>query len=65
MIRLDLDPREAEVLCEVLDGYLADLRMEIADTDLLDYRQRLKARKEVIIKALAGLRHTPEAPFPE
>ena len=50
MVRLDLDPTEAEVLRMVLESYLSDLRMEIADTDLMDFREKLKARKVVLRK---------------
>lgn len=42
---------EAEMLSEILEGYLSDLRMEIADTDQMDFREGLK-RKEVFLKEL-------------
>jgi len=45
MKRLDLDDRQAEMLTEVLESYLSDLRMEIADTDSKDFRDTLKARE--------------------
>ena len=43
MVHLALKPTEAEVQRMVLESYLSDLRMEIADTDSLDYREKLKA----------------------
>ncbi|MGD2067514.1 MAG: hypothetical protein PVI57_02420 [Gemmatimonadota bacterium] len=46
MVDLKLDADEAELLRQVLRDYLSDLRMEIADTDSLDYRDRLKDRKQ-------------------
>ena len=48
MVHLALKPTEAEVLRMVLESYLSDLRMEIADTDSMDYREKLKARKTVL-----------------
>ena len=33
------------MLREVLENYLSDLRMEIADTDSMDFREGLKHRK--------------------
>ena len=48
MVHLQLEPTEAEVLRMVLESYLSDLRMEIADTDSMDYREKLKARKKVL-----------------
>jgi hypothetical protein len=61
MVHLVLEPTEAEVLRMVLESYLSDLRMEIADTDSMDYREKLKGRKVVlrgivnrIVEARAG-----------
>jgi hypothetical protein len=48
MVHLELEPRDAEVLRLALESYLSDLRMEIADTDSLDYREELKAQKAVL-----------------
>ena len=55
MVTLDLDPDERQILKEVLESYLSDLRMEIADTDRMDFREMLKERKEVILKAVRSL----------
>lgn len=55
MITLDLSPEEADVLRTVLDSYLSDLRMELADTDRKDFRDMLKQRKGVIEKTIAVL----------
>lgn len=55
MIQLDLNPEEREILAEVLGSALSDLRMEISDTDSMDFRQKLKERKSVIEKALAAV----------
>ena len=53
---LDLDMEEREILADVLDTYLADLRMEIGRTDRQDYRVMLKRRKAILQKAAAQLR---------
>ncbi len=56
MISLELSASDAGVLAEALESYLSDLRMEIADTDSKDFRDGLKARKEVLVRALEALR---------
>jgi hypothetical protein len=53
MVRIELQPTEAEVLKMVLESYLSDLRMEIADTDSMDFRNKLKARKVILRKVVA------------
>ncbi len=55
MLDLDLTVDEIDVLRHVLESYLSDLRMEIADTDSFDFREMLKHRKQVINKVLDGL----------
>lgn len=64
MVRLELTPTDAEILRMVLESYLSDLRMEIADTDSQDFREKLKARKRVLRKIadeLAGKREVTKA----
>lgn len=51
MPTLTLDPGEAGLLRDVLESYLSDLRMEIANTDSMDYREVLK-KKEVLLKKI-------------
>lgn len=48
MVHLELEPTDAEVLRLVLESYLSDLRMEIADTDSMEFREKLKTRKAVL-----------------
>lgn len=55
MIQIDLTGEETEILRAVLESYLSDLRMEIADTDRMDFREGLKHRKAVLMKVLDGL----------
>jgi hypothetical protein len=49
-MRLELTSREAAVLASLLDTTLSDLSYEIANTDGLDYREHLKARRAVLRK---------------
>lgn len=58
MVRLELSARETEVLKDVLEGAVSDLRMEIADTDSKDYRERLKERKQALQRILAEVSGT-------
>jgi hypothetical protein len=44
-VQLTLTSEEASVLHEVLDNYVSDLRMEISNTDSMDFRERLKTKK--------------------
>lgn len=56
MTHLELNQQDVEVLEDVLESYLSDLRMEIADTDLKDFREGLKTKKEVLVKILDELK---------
>jgi hypothetical protein len=59
MVHIELEPHDAEVLRLALENYLSELRMEIANTDSLDYREELKARKAVlrrIVGMVGGIR---------
>lgn len=53
MVSVTLEDAEARILRETLESFLSDLRMEIADTDLKDFRDRLKARR-VVLEKIAG-----------
>ncbi|HEY3173632.1 MAG TPA: hypothetical protein VGK86_13775 [Thermoanaerobaculia bacterium] len=50
---IQLAEEEAEVLRSVLEEYISELRMEVANTDSMDFRENLK-RKEEILKALVN-----------
>lgn len=58
MVSINITEDEAKVLHTVIDSYLSDLRMEIADTDRKDFREMLKHRKQVLIKVLGELSTT-------
>lgn len=49
---IKLSELEKEILSEVLEGYLSDMSMEITDTDSMDYREQLKAKRTVLQKIL-------------
>lgn len=56
MLELDLDLMEREILLDVVETILADLRMEIGRTDRKEFRDMLKKRKQVLLKTLMCLR---------
>jgi len=51
MKRIDLTQQEAESLTRILQFYLSELRMEIADTERLTLRTDMKG-EEIFIKGL-------------
>jgi len=51
MAQLTLTNQEAATLRRVLEEYVSDLRMEIANTDSMDFRDQLK-REEAFLKRL-------------
>jgi hypothetical protein len=57
MINLNLTKEENGILARVLESYLSDLRMEIADTDSMDFRESLKKKKDVLNKVLDTLKN--------
>lgn len=58
MIQINLTEAEAVDLREVLESYLSELRMEIANTDSMDFREGLK-RREQLLKRLLGALQVP------
>lgn len=59
MMQLVLTDTEASTLGNILRSYLSDLRMEIADTEQIDFRQRLKEEEVFIKKILETLAPPP------
>jgi hypothetical protein len=53
MSTLDLTPDEGKVLLEFMERYLANLRIEVANTDDREFRRDLR-RREDIIRTIAG-----------
>ena len=60
MVEITLTEEESVILRDVLDNYLSDLRQEISATDLVEFKDNLKARKNVIMKVLDALSETVE-----
>jgi len=58
MIQLALTDEESVILRDVLDSYLSDLRQEISAKDLVEFKDTLKVRKNVIMKVLDALPET-------
>ena len=48
MIQLKITEEERELLIEILENDISDLRMEIADTDRREYREMLKNREALM-----------------
>lgn len=53
MWTLELTDHERDTLAEVLQSFLSDLRTEVAHTDRLAYRKRLKAQEHAVKDLLA------------
>ena len=53
MAQITLNNDETLMLKGILESYLSDLRMEVADTDRREYRDELKV-EEVFLKDLIG-----------
>ena len=51
MAQITLTHEEAVTLRDVLNSYVSDLRMEVADTDSKPFRENLK-REEAMLKKL-------------
>jgi hypothetical protein len=55
MVQITLTLEEAATLREVLASYVSELRMEIANTDSMDFRENLKQKKEVLNRVIGQL----------
>ena len=55
-INLKLDNEDAEVLQQVLEAYLSELRFEISNTDNFDYRSRLHQQEDRIKRMISTLK---------
>ena len=54
-LTLSLSDEERDALQQILSSYLSDLRMEVADTDSFDFREKLKSRERFIKDLLTRL----------
>jgi hypothetical protein len=48
MFHLELTDEEKTNLTKIVQDYLSELRMEIVDTDLSDYKDSLKHQRSVV-----------------
>jgi antitoxin component HigA of HigAB toxin-antitoxin module len=55
MIRMELTPEEAEILRESLESYFSDLRMEIAGTESMVFREILKKKEAFLLRIIQQL----------
>ena len=61
-MELDLDSSQADLLREVLDMALRDLRHEISSTDNMEYTRTLKEREEMMRSILEQLQPSAASP---
>ncbi len=54
-VQITVSDDEASTLREVLESYLSDLRMEIVDTEDVDFREKLKSEEKVLKKIITSL----------
>ena len=55
MAKLTLTGKEEWMLMKILESYLSDLRMEVADTDRKEYRDELKEEEAFLKELIAKL----------
>ena len=55
-MQLNLTDSESSALRKILECYLSDLRMEVADTEDAEFRERLKQEEAVIGQILGALK---------
>ncbi len=55
MVSILLTPEESMMLRKVLESYVSDLSMEIADTDSQDFREGLKRTKAFLVGLISRL----------
>jgi hypothetical protein len=60
MPRFELTESEADLLREIVEEWLSELRLEIGHTDNLDYREGLK-RQEAVLHGLLDRLGAPAA----
>lgn len=61
-IELKLDKEDAEILQQVLEAYLSELRFEISNTDSFDYRSRLHDQEDRIKRMIGTLNGADSEP---
>ncbi len=57
-IEIDMTPQEIQLFRELLESVISDLQMEIADTDRLEFREKLKVKRVILQKVISRLSGT-------
>jgi hypothetical protein len=60
MLHIDLTVEERNLMEEMLDAYLTDLRGEISATHSHDYKEDLKRREVLLRKIIAAVHEAKE-----
>ncbi len=60
MIGLKLTEEESSMLVEILENFISDIRMEIADTDNSSFKENLRVQKRSVTKILLQLKENSE-----
>jgi hypothetical protein len=55
MVKLEMTEQQAQTLRDILDSFLSDLRLEIADTERKAWRDKMKEQEDFIKDLLARL----------
>ena len=61
MIHITVTNEEKEILIQVLEEYLSDLRSEISHTDDTSFREPLKSKKEMVGRIIETLQMSSKA----
>jgi hypothetical protein len=59
-LEIDMSSDEMKILSSSIDKYLSELRMEIADTDREEFREKLRIEKRILYKFLEKLEECNE-----
>jgi hypothetical protein len=57
-VELNISKEETEEIISILSDCISDLKMEISDTDTMDFRIRLKSKKMLIQKFIESLKNS-------
>jgi hypothetical protein len=58
MSQIDINPEEKKLLEEILEVAISDLGTEITHTDIHEYKEGLKKRKQNLLRCLDKLRQS-------
>lgn len=58
-IEINLSEDEQNIIKDILENNISDLSMEITNTDKMEYREKLKIKRNVLQKLLKSLKEQP------